>query len=62
MTIAEVRLMAHPLELSYNWRTPVLFATVGAFVCVAVLVRGRSSGWIPALRPGVGAVGCSWSV
>ena len=40
--------MAHPLELSYNWRTPALFATVGAFVCVSVLIRGRVPGWLPA--------------
>jgi len=41
--------MAHPLELSYNWRTPVLFATVGAFICAAALIRARMSGWLPAL-------------
>src|SRR5687767_14374315 len=41
--------MAHPLELSYNWRTPVLFATVGAFICAAALIRARVSDWIPAL-------------
>ena len=34
-------LMAHPLELSYNWRTPALFATVGAFICLGALIRGR---------------------
>ena len=41
--------MAHPLELSYNWRTPILFATVGAFICAAALVRAQVSGWVPAL-------------
>ncbi len=41
--------MAHPLELSYNWRTPVLFATVGAFVCSAAVIRARMSGWLPAV-------------
>lgn len=41
--------MAHPLELSYNWRTPVLFATVGAFICAAALIRTQLTGWIPAL-------------
>jgi hypothetical protein len=40
--------MAHPLELSYNWRTPAVFATVGAFICLGVLVRGRVSGWVAA--------------
>lgn len=38
--------MAHPLELSYNWRTPLLFATLGAFVCLAVVIRGRTTGWL----------------
>ena len=37
--------MAHPLELSYNWRTPAFFATVGAFICTGVVVRGRVEGW-----------------
>ena len=40
--------MAHPLELSYNWRTPAVFATVGAFICLGVLVRGRANGWVAA--------------
>ena len=40
--------MAHPLELSYNWRTPVLFATIGAFICLGVLIRGRVNGWLGA--------------
>jgi hypothetical protein len=40
--------VAHPLELSYNWRAPVVFATVGAFICVAAVVRGRVPGWAPA--------------
>ena len=37
--------VAHPLELSYNWRTPAVFATIGAFICVAAVVRGRMAGW-----------------
>jgi hypothetical protein len=37
--------MAHPLELSYNWRAPAFFATVGAFICAGVVVRGRMEGW-----------------
>jgi hypothetical protein len=37
--------VAHPLELSYNWRAPAVFATVGAFICVGVVVRGRMPGW-----------------
>ena len=39
--------MAHPLELAYNWHTPVTFATVGLFICVGVLVRQQASGWLP---------------
>jgi hypothetical protein len=39
----------HPLEQSYNWQTPALFASIAAAICVAVLVRGRVSGWLPAL-------------
>lgn len=31
--------MAHPLELSYRWQAPVLFATVGAVVCVGTVLR-----------------------
>jgi len=41
--------MAHPLELSYNWRTPALFATVGAFICAGAVIRGQANGWIPAV-------------
>jgi hypothetical protein len=40
--------MAHPLELSYNWRTPSLFATVGAFICASMLVRAQVRGWLAA--------------
>jgi hypothetical protein len=39
----------HPLEQSYNWQTPVLFTTIAALICVGLLVRGRVTGWIPAL-------------
>jgi hypothetical protein len=41
--------MPHPLEQSYNWRTPALFASVAASICLGVLVRGQVSGWLPAL-------------
>ena len=41
--------MPHPLELSYNWRTPVMFASIAAPICVGVLIRGQVSGWVPAL-------------
>ena len=40
--------MAHSLELSYNWRTPALFASLGAFICLGVLIRGRVNGWLAA--------------
>jgi hypothetical protein len=39
----------HPLEQSYNWQTPALFATIAAAICVVVLVRGKVGGWVPAL-------------
>ena len=41
--------MPHPLEHSYNWQTPALFASIAAVICVVVLVRGRVGGWVPAL-------------
>jgi hypothetical protein len=37
--------MAHALELSYNWRTPAFFATIGAFICAGAVIRGRVEGW-----------------
>lgn len=43
--------MAHPLPLSYNWRTPSTLASVGAVVCVGVVLRGSAEG-----RWGVAAV------
>ena len=41
--------MPHPLELSYNWRTPAFLASVAAAICVSVLARGKAPGWLPAL-------------
>jgi hypothetical protein len=41
--------MAHPLELSYNWRTPALFASIAAVICIGALARGRATGWVSAL-------------
>jgi hypothetical protein len=41
--------LAHPLEQSYNWRTPTTFASLAAVICIAVLVRGRVNEWLPAL-------------
>lgn len=38
--------MAHPLELSYNWRPPVSIATIGLVVSIGVLGNGRPNGWI----------------
>ena len=40
--------MTSPLELSYNWRTPALFASIGAVICLSVLIRGRVNGWLAA--------------
>ena len=41
--------MAHPLELSYNWRTPGFFASLAAAICVGVLTRRQVTGWVSAL-------------
>ncbi|QGN34550.1 hypothetical protein [Microlunatus sp. Gsoil 973] len=41
--------MARPLELSYNWRTPVGFASIGLIICVIVLARSRTTGWLGAI-------------
>jgi hypothetical protein len=46
--------MPHPLELSYNWRTPAMFASIAAVICVGALIRGQVSGWVPALVVVVG--------
>ena len=37
--------MAHPLALSYNWRTPVTVSTVAVILCVGLLVHSRADGW-----------------
>ncbi|HET8916164.1 MAG TPA: hypothetical protein VFM91_10700 [Propionibacteriaceae bacterium] len=41
--------MPHPLELSYNWRTPATFASIAAAICVGALARSQAAGWLPAL-------------
>ena len=41
--------MAHPLELSYNWRTPSFIASVAAAICVGALARSQKTGWVSAL-------------
>ncbi|MFC7619792.1 hypothetical protein [Microlunatus sp. GCM10028923] len=41
--------MSHPLDLAYNWRTPVLVSTVGLFACIMLLVGQRADGWVPVL-------------
>ena len=41
--------MPHPLEQSYNWRTPVLFASIAAVICIGALAHGQANGWLPAL-------------
>lgn len=41
--------MAHPLELSYNWRTPAFIASVAAAICVGALARTQKTGWVSAL-------------
>lgn len=37
--------MAQPLPLSYNWRPPLVFATVALVVLLGILLRGRVVGW-----------------
>lgn len=37
--------MAQPLPLSYNWRAPLVFATVALVVLLGILIRGRAVGW-----------------
>ena len=39
--------MATPLELSYHWQVPAIWATAGAAVCVAVLASSGVDGWLP---------------
>ena len=36
--------MAQPLQLSYNWRVPLVFATAALVVMIGILVRGRAVG------------------
>ena len=40
--------MAAPLELSYNWRAPLVFATVALVACLGILARGQAAGWVSA--------------
>lgn len=40
--------MAQPLPLAYNWRAPLVFASVALVACVGLLVRGRPVGWVSA--------------
>lgn len=40
--------MASPLPLSYNWRAPLVFATVALVACLGILARGRATGWVSA--------------
>jgi len=50
--------MSRPLELSYNWRAPVSFATIGLLICIGVLVRSTIVGRAGA----VAAVIVLWAV
>lgn len=38
--------MSRPLELSYNWRTPVGITSIGLVICVILLVRSQTNGWL----------------
>ena len=48
-TLKGARSMPHPLEQSYNWRTPAIFAIFAAVTCIGVLAHGQGNGWVPAL-------------
>jgi len=37
--------MAHRLELSYNWRLPVMYSSIGLVISAGLLTRGRLPGW-----------------
>jgi hypothetical protein len=37
--------MAQPLELSYNWRTPVVISTVALIACCGFVADSRAEGW-----------------
>lgn len=37
--------MAHPLELSYNWRTPVAISTIALVTAVGFLASSGTNGW-----------------
>ena len=55
--------MAQPLALSYNWRAPLVFATVALVACIGILVRGQAVGWLSAAVVLVlcWAAYCGWS-
>ena len=46
--------MAHPLDLAYNWRTPIIVSTVGLVACVMLLAGQRTPGWEPTIAVLVG--------
>lgn len=56
--------MAHPLELSYNWQTPLTISSIGLVVCVGLLSNTRVNGWVAvAVMLGVlwlGFIGVVW--
>lgn len=40
--------MAHPLESSYHWRTPVGVSTVALSTCLGLVSSSTSNRWVPA--------------
>lgn len=40
--------MGQPLQLAYNWRTPLVIASVGLVVCLGILIRSHPPGWVSA--------------
>lgn len=39
--------MPHPLESSYNWRTPSTLASVGLVISLGFVTSSRMNGWLP---------------
>jgi hypothetical protein len=50
--------MSHPLDLAYNWRTPIIVSTVGLVACVTLLAGQRTPGW----EPTIAVLVCCWAV
>lgn len=49
--------MAHPLELAYQWQTPVVVSTVGLVAFVGLVARSRAEGWVAVVALLIGVWG-----